>query len=744
MFSLALTEAAQAPPPPASESGKDVGDSLVDFFNGLPTFIEHGMLVLVSVLVVVAIVTLGVAMWRRMMSASLVVRPFLDGAVGVKVGPGMASLVEERLVGALRRKRRGKAGYDLDQVAIDIELLAEDNDLSKAVERLADVPQLRVVGALMAVIERMLPSRGLTAAGELLPGGSDGVGVALALYKGSRLRARSSLWEDEVSLWFPGDGRRGAGEDDEEARASARGDSDHAAHYGLAAPAAWWVQYEAARVFDRNVSLITNSAQSFALVGVALARERQTSIEEAEDAYAGALALDPNNVAALFNLAQLLARRHRAHAPAALLLVRAQEALESRHGPRPRVPMQPAGGQLLDPTCYRIQYALAVQCLEISLIGDGGWDSPGGWPEGMSPEVPGGDGPWKDEFGEDTQELLIRLARDQKPVQWPSEEPAAAAVRLAQELFGTATAVLSEGGWQWVGRRPPRFVRWGKAIGSWPTRLWSRLAKRRRKEPPVACDVRLMRFLSEVVEPAAVILYCSTVADEPGGYERFRSAVLERDSAEPRPVDRRALRRTNRKDWTLDYLKALLADQRIDKSRHALLAARLGHTQYRAPGAPDPRANYGLACMLSRLASEAHAQEDSSATDSFLWSAAAQLERSLSDSPGDRREGLAEWARLDPDLQGLREHAGATFETIVAGWGPTERRRVKRTKLDSSRIVYVAYKAESEILELQFEDGSRYQYFDVPAEAYEELLDAKSPDDVFNEKIEPKSPFVRV
>ncbi|HKT83599.1 MAG TPA: hypothetical protein VJQ84_07155, partial [Solirubrobacterales bacterium] len=339
MLLLALTEGANASPAPTPEGGEDAGDWMVDFFNGLPGFIEHGVLILASILVVVAIFILGFAMWRRMMSASLVVRPFLDGAVGVKVGPGMASLVEERLVGALRRKRRGRAGYDLDRVAIDIELLTEDNDLSKAVERLADVPQLKIVGALMALIERMLPSRGLTAAGELLPGGSDGVGVALALYKGSRLRARSSLWEDEVSLWFPGDGRRalGAATDrsgngsqagEEEAGESETGESngregpDHAAHYGLAAPAAWWVQYEAARVFDRNVSLITNSAQSFALVGVALARERQGGIDEAEDAYAGALVLDPNNVAALFNLAQLLARRHRAHAPAALLLVR--------------------------------------------------------------------------------------------------------------------------------------------------------------------------------------------------------------------------------------------------------------------------------------------------------------------------------------------------------------------------------------------------------------------------------------
>ena len=301
-------EGAAAASPPTESGGSDVGDFFVNLFNSLPGFIERGLLVLASLLVVIALAILAMAMWKRMMSASLAVRPFLDGAVEVKVGPGMASLVEERLVGALRRKGRGHAGYDLDQVAIDVELLADDNDLSKAMERLADVPQLRVVGALMALIERMLPSRGLSAAGELLPAGRKGVGVALALYEGGRLRARSSLWEHEVSLWFPGDGRnsvastsdmQGDGEksaSDESGSESSgqdRVDGDHAAHYGLAAPAAWWVQYEAARAFDKNVSLVTNSAPSFSLVGVGLAHERQAGIRDAEDAYASALVLDP-------------------------------------------------------------------------------------------------------------------------------------------------------------------------------------------------------------------------------------------------------------------------------------------------------------------------------------------------------------------------------------------------------------------------------------------------------------------
>lgn len=140
-----------------------------DSVSGLSTFVQHSALLLASILIVIGIAILAVTMCKRLVSASLVVRPFIDDAIEVKVGPGVASLVEERLMGALRRKGHGEETYDLDRVAIDIELLAGDKDLSKAITQLVDVPQLKVVGALMALVERMLPSRGLSATGELLP-----------------------------------------------------------------------------------------------------------------------------------------------------------------------------------------------------------------------------------------------------------------------------------------------------------------------------------------------------------------------------------------------------------------------------------------------------------------------------------------------------------------------------------------------------------------------------------------------
>ncbi|HEY6549810.1 MAG TPA: hypothetical protein VIY71_01270 [Solirubrobacterales bacterium] len=313
-----------------TDAGKDLGDLINDAAEIVPRIAEAAAVLLVSLVVIVALLMLIATMWKRVLRASLVVRPFLDGAASAKVGPGVASLVEERLVGALRRKGQVDDSYDLDRVATDIELLAEDNDLAKAMERLADVPQFTLVVAVMNLIEHLLPTRGLAAAGELLPAGRDGAGISLALYQGNRLTARSSLWESEVNMWFPGEHGSAAHRD---AAGDPDGDtaSDPSPHYGLAAPAAWWIQYEAARVLDENVFLVTNSAPSFSLVGIGLGRERQGRVRAAEDAYSSALTHDPDNVAALFNLAQLLAREHGLYVPAALLLVRAGDSLADRH-----------------------------------------------------------------------------------------------------------------------------------------------------------------------------------------------------------------------------------------------------------------------------------------------------------------------------------------------------------------------------------------------------------------------------
>lgn len=266
-------------------------------------------------LVLVALFLIALTMWKRMRRVSLIVRAFIDGAVNQKIGPGIAAMIEERLVGALRRKEAVQNGYELDFVTTDIDLLTEDNNLAKALERLADVPQFQLVVGVLDLIERLLPSRGLAAAGELLPQGTRGVGISLALYEGNRLTSRSSLWEKEVDTWLPG------GEQDEEEGTG----GTSTPYYKLAYPAAWWIQYEAARVLDTDASQVTASGRSFALVGLGLSRERIGRPKEAEEAYARALTHDADNVAALVNLAQLLARNHEAYSPAAMLLMRAND-----------------------------------------------------------------------------------------------------------------------------------------------------------------------------------------------------------------------------------------------------------------------------------------------------------------------------------------------------------------------------------------------------------------------------------
>lgn len=740
MWLTAAANGGTSVPAPTAGQGKDLGDLINEGAQIVPRIAEAAAVLLVSALVLIALIALVVVMWRRAMKASLAVRPFLDGAVGVKVGPGLASMVEERLVGALRRKDWVEDGYDLDRVAIDIELLTEDNDLAKAMERLADVPQLKHVVAVMNLTERLLPSRGLSAAGELLPAGRDGVGVSLALYQGSRLTSRSSLWGDEVKLWLP-DERDGAQTEVSEPVSSENDEadpSDPAPHYRLAAPAAWWVQYEAARVLDQNVSLITNSAPSFALVGIGLAREREGELPAAEEIYASALEHDPDNVAALFNLAQLLAKEHALYLAAALLLVRAEESLTDRHAQGMAATSRGEESQLLDPTWYRVRYALAVRCMQVAYTDAAGVSR---WPKGMTRKK---GARWQRSFGPKGQKLLRRLFADQKSTRSLLEDPAAAAIERAEALLYASAAVLDEAGWHWVGRRPPRYLIWSKRLSS---RL-RRLVLRWRKERPVAGEAELIRFLSDVVEPATAILYCSTwliQGDSGDGYESLEEAVLGRAGAEVEPVDRRSLASMGARSWALDYLGTFLMDQRIDTAFKAKVEARLGRTQYRAPSSPTPRARYSLACLLSRLAVVANQRGEEEAKESFLSGSVAQLDRAFSDAFSSRRDRLSRWAHRDPDLDGLRKHYASSFEAIVARWGPAERRPLTRAEtLESSAISTAGYDEEAKVLELKLADGSCYQYLDVPEEIYEELVEAKSPGSFFNEEIVPKFTFIRI
>lgn len=46
--------------------------------------------------------------------------------------------------------------------------------------------------------------------------------------------------------------------------------------------------------------------------------------------------------------------------------------------------------------------------------------------------------------------------------------------------------------------------------------------------------------------------------------------------------------------------------------------------------------------------------------------------------------------------------------------------------VDSEMLQYVGYNAKQKILEVVFNSGERYQYFEVPASVYDELMSADS------------------
>lgn len=51
---------------------------------------------------------------------------------------------------------------------------------------------------------------------------------------------------------------------------------------------------------------------------------------------------------------------------------------------------------------------------------------------------------------------------------------------------------------------------------------------------------------------------------------------------------------------------------------------------------------------------------------------------------------------------------------------------MNRQSVESSNLASVGYDAENEILEVEFKHGGVYQYFDVPQNVYEELMNVSS------------------
>ena len=287
-------------------------------------------------LVLIALGSIATSLIFR--KASLVVRPFTDGAVDPKVGAGFGALVEEQLIGVWRRERRVRDdGYILDFVVANVELFSDEDALSRAVGDMAQVDQLQLIAAVLSFVDNLGFKRRLAATGELLPAGANGSGVALALYNRRQLQARGVLW-DHMPAAAPGpadensqqsaDTPPPAGEEDPPKSVSTP-------YYRFAGPAAAWVQYEAALALDSRVGVITSNAESFSLLCTAIELHRNNRYHEAAETYAQALEIDRNNVAALVNFALLLARSWGLFPESILLLKRAQHALASAYAARP-------------------------------------------------------------------------------------------------------------------------------------------------------------------------------------------------------------------------------------------------------------------------------------------------------------------------------------------------------------------------------------------------------------------------
>lgn len=60
---------------------------------------------------------------------------------------------------------------------------------------------------------------------------------------------------------------------------------------------------------------------------------------------------------------------------------------------------------------------------------------------------------------------------------------------------------------------------------------------------------------------------------------------------------------------------------------------------------------------------------------------------------------------------------------------------MKRQAVESSNLASIGYDAENEILEVEFNHGGVYQYFDVPQDVYAELMNADSHGKYFSANI---------
>ena len=69
---------------------------------------------------------------------------------------------------------------------------------------------------------------------------------------------------------------------------------------------------------------------------------------------------------------------------------------------------------------------------------------------------------------------------------------------------------------------------------------------------------------------------------------------------------------------------------------------------------------------------------------------------------------------------------------------------MQRIPVSSSNVASIGYDATNLVLEVEFQNGGVYQYFDVPQNAYDELMTASSMGGYLNTVIKQNYRYARV
>lgn len=84
---------------------------------------------------------------------------------------------------------------------------------------------------------------------------------------------------------------------------------------------------------------------------------------------------------------------------------------------------------------------------------------------------------------------------------------------------------------------------------------------------------------------------------------------------------------------------------------------------------------------------------------------------------------------------------GKNLLELISSDGKSE---IKRTPVASSNIASVSYDIENKILEIEFHHGAVYQYFDVPENLYEELMNSPAIGSYFMNEIKDKYNYNKI